>query len=257
MGPNEKKLVKVTIDLSERSSNEIDLKNREIQVSLSPIINGGPVFQNGWTLHGRVKRPFVLTPNIVEFDGCIRGQTQPSQIVFLTEDVPIATISCELDETLASAETLGVKNKSGKYEIRISPRKWLPVGPFSFPVNINATTKDGAVIPSVALFVKGKMKEEVEATPASLSLGARRLGETITETIILGSLGSHQFDILKTTVSSKSIEAKIQSSSGSDIRVHITWRISKAGENKETISFMVRSSDRTFEVLLRADAYGY
>jgi hypothetical protein len=258
LAPGECVVLNVTVDFTRKAQQDVDSISREVKVAISPSVSGGLVPQNGWTLHGRVKSPFAISPRVVDFgDDCIRGRSFSSRSVCLIANMPIATIEPEVDAELASVAILKVIDEPGKYEIQVSPNKWIQAGPFAFTVGLRATTAEGVSIPPIPIPVRGRSREEVAPTPDSLTFGARSLGETVKEIVTLHSLVHERFVVLSTEVSSKSIEVDaVEPDSDNQARFRVRWCIGQLGQQTESINFVVRSGERTFAVALQADAFG-
>jgi hypothetical protein len=256
----ETRKVKVTIDPSRKRGLVGDLASREFWVTLAPRVkSGGEVAHGGWTLHGVIRVPFVMTPGSLSFDdGCIRGWKTQMGRVCLSETLPLASVEAKVDPTLACVKVSELADRPGRYRLEVRPNEWLPRGKFAFDVHIKAITKDGRNLPPIALPVGGRMKEQVEATPDSLSFGARRIGDSAVETIVLQSLVNSRFEVLEADSSLKEIQlTELRREQDDRVSYRVAWRISRLGEQTSVATFMVQSGERRFPLSVRVDSYGY
>jgi hypothetical protein len=210
-------------------------------------------------VHGYVKSALALEPRQIDFDdNLIKSQPFYSRKVTITEHVPLSYLRPHLDEAVADIRMLKLKDKPGQYELEITPKASLPAGPFSFVVNLEGATKSGVIVARVPLPIRGRIKEEVEAIPSCMQLGARCCGETINETIILRSLVHKSFEVLQVNTSTKDIQLKALANTHPDeSRYALSWSLSKSGDQVERIDFILRyESGRTVSVSVAASAHG-
>jgi hypothetical protein len=253
--PGESRDVQLALDL--RSHQAEPMQERAFDVTIFPIIKGKPNYHLGWTIRGRVCSALRLLapPDFGEHSEC--AQPLPELKVPVETFDPSARLLVVSADDRFAARLTPTEGKPTSYELRISARVRLGQGPIKCDLVLILKDQADKPITTYKIAVSGHILGNVQATPRSLSFGAKRLGETMTETVVLDSAAHQAVELLDVAVGSKDIEVtRLQPCLDDNLRLRIVWRLSKVGAQTDTVTFTVRSDDRTFRILVPLDAYG-
>jgi hypothetical protein len=119
----------------------------------------------------------------------------PTKSVQLNSKDPLSSVEVACDKSFGTARVVGKGDSNRDWEIQITPSPTLPLGSFSYPVNIRVTDGANKPLPLVHLHVRGKVLPDVQAFPATLSLGQQPLGKKITAELSIKSARGESFRI--------------------------------------------------------------
>jgi hypothetical protein len=235
--------VRLTLDLRQpppQSSTET-VPVADFAIQILPHFEGELPTPTLWTLRGRVRRFFTLSPASVNFgDNLVRGQPFESATVTLTALTALQTLTATSDPPLATVEVSG---KGNQYALRITPRDSLPPGSWEARMLIQAFTHDGVTVRG-QVQIRGCVLSEIYFLPAAIAFGARPLRETAEETVVLLSRSGHPFDVtgLEGTPDGLTVE-HLATRSRHAQQFRVSQRISHSGDHASTIRFLVRGDD--------------
>lgn len=193
-----------------------------------------------WGLRGKVRTAVTLSPPALHFGEVIRGQPFTPQTVRVTPKTPIERLEVGCDRSLASVQ---VKRAAGKndFELEVLLQEKVPVGPMRFDVNIRAVTRKGERLPAVGLAVAGQVLPEVQATPPSVIFGARPVGHTVEETIVLHSADGRKFGVDRIEVESPDVVvSRVGQRPDTPRQFHLSQRIARTGHQASTVRFVLQ-----------------
>jgi hypothetical protein len=234
----------LTLDLTNTSQNDIDLHGQGFRVQVVPQLKGGLAAEAGWSLRGTVRRQFVVSPPFLDFqDSLHRGHPFQSRSLKVTCASNVTQLKAACEPSLATIDVKRIGANPDKFDISVFPRDTLPGGPFSFAVKINAVSPDGQAVPGT-IDVRGTLLEDVYPLPNSIALGARPLGHTCEETVILHSRSGNQFTVTGFESDPGDLHvAPLNNAPNAPPGFKVSQRISKLGAQESRVRLFVRTDD--------------
>lgn len=246
-------LVTLNLKLSPRQDSN------DFQVTIAPEIRDDPGVQPVWKIRGRARRLMKLTPvGISYYDNrLIQGQVFPSQTVIVTPAIVLDSLLAKYPAELATVEIARCQERHNDFQVNITPQKGLPLGPFLFDVLLEPVSKD-KFLPIVKLPVEGRVMGDVQALPDSLALGARGIGETLTETITLRSISGVPFEVTRIKPDFKDTTVEPITVAGvSDKAFRICQHITRSGKQMFSLRFFViKKNGECSTVLVNVSYHG-
>jgi hypothetical protein len=187
--------VRLTLDLRLRP-NQAESAEREFRLFVQPRINKGPVLQSGWTIRGKVRSSITFTPRVVDFgDRLIRGQSNKPIIVQAKCHTPLSRLIVTGGAPFVQINTTSIDTGCDSFQITVTPSNAIQEGLFNTDLIVQPIARERGALPKVILPVTGVvLPDVVQLIPTRLLLGARKIGDTVTETIIACSFGKKEFD---------------------------------------------------------------
>src|SRR5262249_38311417 len=99
----------------------------------------------------------------------------------------LTDLTARCDDPRVSVTVAPKTNAVNEYELVVTPTGRFPVGVLEATIFVTPKTADNDAIPSHPIALRGRIHPDVGASPSSLSLGARAIGETAEEQITVGS----------------------------------------------------------------------
>lgn len=211
---------------------------REFVLTVVPRLADGPS-PEGWVVRGWVCSAFSLAPRQMHFDQrLVRGRPFESATVRLTPHIPLKTVVASCDPALAVVEVTGPPDRC---LLKITPKESLPAGPFQFAVTVQAITTQGEQLPGIPLQVEGMVMDDLQVVPASVFFGARPVGENVSETVVLQSIGSKPLELKGIEPTSGDITVEpLTASAAVGKAFRVTQTVSAAGNQKGFVRFTVQ-----------------
>lgn len=230
--------VRATLNLTLGDSRD----NMNFEVKITPVLRDlygqhPPV----WIIRGQARRLMKLRPRTISFyaNQLVRGQAFPSHTAIATPNIELGSLKAKYPAELATVEVARCTEDNNSFQVNITPRKSLPVGPFRFDVLLEPVRKD-KLLPIVKLPIEGRVMGDVQAIPDSVILGARRVGETATETLTLRSEGGVPLVVRRFCADSTDTQIEPFTVKGvSDHVFRINQHITKLGKQVFSIRFSV------------------
>lgn len=194
----DQRTVKLTLDLSARRPDAARVSSWGFEEQITPVIDGGRLDQEGWTVRG-VVRPVLSLParRLFFAKPFIQGLDPPKEEILVSGHAPIRRLSCRCVPPLAAVDVTKVDDEKtgGLYKLVISPKGPIPPGVFGFEMSIAAKSPDGTAYPPVKLTVEGVASQDVQVLPPVLMQGARTQGDVVEETVTLHSVSAMPFQV--------------------------------------------------------------
>jgi hypothetical protein len=234
--------VKMTLDLQRKilGGNE---GVRDFSVHVVPIVDSGSPLGRGWVVKGRVRFAVSCEQFWVHFgESIVRGHPSPSQTVRVTAFQAVDRLTAMCDAAYASVTVTA--EDSTRFKLTVSPTNELPLGFVKFDIRIQATLKDGFVLPPVFLPVDGVVIDDIQATPSALKLGSMHLGEESEQIIVVHSLAGRRFEI--DAIDCDSVDTTIRpckNTLGSGRAFCIRQFASQKGDQTRVVRFRTRLSN--------------
>ena len=241
--------VHVKMNLRSGAVDMEDETSKKVTISLMPHFGNGYAKQVAWNLHGRVRRLLKITPRLMDFGtDLVHGNSYPTKIATATTTLPVQTLHAKCIPDMGRVEVNKSKACTDTFEIKITPHKSLPAGPFTFRVAIEPVSSFMS-LPTISFPVEGVILPEVQALPQFLCIGARPLGQTVTDTVILRSLCKEQAEVENIWISDDDLIVEpILDVRTRDMAFCFKQRISKRGEQSRIVAFSFRKRDHMVSV---------
>ena len=143
--------MRLLLDLSSGYGIQASSEVRPLSVQILPILSGGVLPEKAWTLRGRVKSAFYLTPRRLDIkDPIVRGGPPSAHVVRVHCHQALKSLGVSCDKSLATAQLRDPRSKSGQYDVIVIPRSTLSAGKHEFDVTLSAVLASGESLPPVA-----------------------------------------------------------------------------------------------------------
>jgi hypothetical protein len=183
LGPGESRVVQVKLDLTHRYPYQFGVELRELAVTIHPEFAGRGIAAEAWKVRGVVKSRVSVDGRELAFaDLCGQGEAV-TRAMKATAHVPLANLEANAPPDKAAVAVIPAPKRPGGYDIRVTPRPDLPLGPFQFDVALTAITPDGAKHRCVAFRVTGEMRSPVRIIPDTVLMGEHPVGATAESTV--------------------------------------------------------------------------
>ncbi|MDQ3331701.1 MAG: DUF1573 domain-containing protein [Planctomycetota bacterium] len=128
-----------------------------------------------------------------------------------------------------------------RWRLLATPPEGLPIGPFQFTVRLEPTSASSKPLPFRDILVKGTVRDDIAAWPATVNFGVLEVGETGQEYVVLSSHRNRSFEVVRieTPEGVTAKLAKEQLEDGSRTFV-VAQTAMKRGDQKGEIVFHVR-----------------
>jgi hypothetical protein len=228
----------------------------DFQAQVLPVVKEGFLAQWEWKLSGRVRRAVTIRPARVEFAGpLIRGTTWQAEKVTAKPLVAAKDLRVQCDERSVSVQ---VTRKGDDYELAVAPAAGLACGRLTSEVSVQVVPETGEEIPPRKFGVTGLVCENIQAVPASLLFGPRRVGAVLRESAVLHALRPEEFDVegIDTPSDDVAVEAS-QGGPSAGGRFVVRQKVTRQGPQEATVQFIVRRADGSrLRVPLAVSCYG-
>jgi hypothetical protein len=178
--------IDLTLDLTHRTYSERGQARRPFAVGIYPVLDPKAQPRLGWRLYGIINsRVTVDTPSIDFGEEVVCGQRPLARKVIATVHVADASLRAHVVPDLATVRLNALKESTSRFELIVAPLPTLPLGPFSFELQLDLITKLGDHLPGVIVPITGRMQPAVRALPARLVFGPQRVGHSVEATVTL------------------------------------------------------------------------
>lgn len=199
LSPRGKAEVSLRIDLSRVSGGcgvlvqGADADLRDFAIRILPLLGEGWPSQTPWILRGRVRRAFTLSKQLLHFDdSLVQGNPFKSRTLALIARAELKSVEAQCDPSQAAAEVSAMEDY---YLLTVTPNASLPPGPFDFELIVQATIQDGRRLTG-KVRVMGQVLADIYFLPDVVGLGARPMGETVEEIVVLQSRSGQPFEVV-------------------------------------------------------------
>jgi hypothetical protein len=255
-----RRTLQMRLDLTGRLAGQEGLAVRDYAVSFVPRTRDGHVLQ-GWILRGSVRSAVTLSPSSIHFgDRLVRGQSFLGERLRGTLHVPLKSIEEDHNPREARIKILTDANDQEHFDLDIQPDRDLPAGPFRILVKLHFTAADGEAIPPITVPVTGTVMQDVQAVPAIVQLGVKRVGTPLSETIILRSVSAKPFKVLglDKPMEGVNIEPLATNQSHASQSYRVTLLSPEPGHRSLSLRFLVEENAQPpFSVPLTITYYGW
>jgi hypothetical protein len=240
-----RQILELTIDLRPRNDEEAKHAVRDFRASLRAVIDERHAQKATWIVFGRVRSTLSVFPPITRFwDNLVVGQPFPDITIEVSARLPLSKLAVECDPKYAMISVAPAITGQTKYILSVHLNASLPAGPFNFEGRLLARTGPGELLPAIHLPFVGRVLEDVQSVPNFISFGARKLGAEVQEVVVLQSFSRAEIAVEKVEVSGQSLSVdRMENGLHGLPCFRIQQRVSKTGNNSETVVFSVGSAE--------------
>jgi hypothetical protein len=233
--------LRLTIDLSENVSGT-GSGSRPFRLRLSPNIDRSQKRPVEWTITGKVKTPVRLGQGWIDY-GWQAEYDQPRHLqpVEVETFVPLRGLDVSSTSPHFKAEARRRRAESRLFDLEVTRLKNLPPGPVNVAVVVVPELANGRRLPAKRLPLIGHILSDLQAAPPAIIFGARRVGETVEETISLQSLVGKGFKVIEArVVGDKSLSVQPHSSASflGGMTYRIQGSIGNVGDGAAAVIFV-------------------
>lgn len=227
--------VKLTLDLSRFCTFQEGQRVREFVARVAPVIKYDVPGQRGWEIRGRVRASLLVDPIFIDFgDNVVHGQPAVSRVVKIGAPAPLAKIVPRFDSARVSA-TLNMLDTGCSYQLEVTPNPSLSQGEFEADIFFEMVTVRGEILPRKRLPIKGVVKDDIQAFPSTILLGAVREGDSVHEMVTLHSASQSPVHVKAVSTSSEATVVAVDGDTSPQCKQYkvtqlIVGRDSHAGE---------------------------
>ncbi|WP_339910973.1 DUF1573 domain-containing protein [Symmachiella dynata] len=138
-----------------------------------------------WYVTGNLRHPFDNVPRVWDIGSVTCDSSeQPTAILPVACASGVSLTGIHFDQEWGHATV--AKSPSNKTSLLFYLRNRSP-GPFEFPLQLRAETRDGVELPPVSVQVTGRVVGDVEVYPSEVALGLLRPGQNSENTVFIRS----------------------------------------------------------------------
>lgn len=245
LGPNERKEVRVTIDLLTLPLRRDGSHRRPFAVDVRPCIEGeaGCKQAGQWTIRGHVLRHVVLSPWRVEFGRhAVTRQPIPTIGVQMTVDPLVHGFEVRTSSPLFEVKSTPAPGQAHKHHLAVVPTKRLGLGSYLFTVSVEPRGAGGKALPSSSLEVSGSIVQDVQPTVPEVLFGHAPIRTVQEEVLQFVSASGAPFAILAIDCDGDGLTAERQAPNDSMSSVVVRWTVTEEGERSGSVKCLIRDS---------------
>jgi hypothetical protein len=250
LDPGSQKDIEVRIDLTHRQPYQLGLERWPVGVEIRPVFENSFASSAGWKMAGVVRSRISLdAPKLAFGDQCNRAGSIVTRKIHAKAHIPLQRLEAVAPPEFATARVEPVSGSPSEYQILVSPRTDLPIGPFQFEVRIRAVEPDGSVRACASIDVSGEMQPTTRIFPKVILLGDRQLGETA-EAEINVRLAAKDWKIDRIETDSEDISVSNgQTDEKGEVRLGVIQKIRRLGDVVSHCRIVIRKPDGNTEVV--------
>jgi hypothetical protein len=242
LAPGETQELVLTINLSQDHWGDGE-SQRPFEVALKARVSGWLNEQSVWLVHGRVQRnPIHVSPAVLDFGtDLIVGAPFPSRelTVFLPQGDGLSNIEAECVPPEAGNARLRETGRPGEFRVDVTPAPVLPRGRFIFSVMISAEGGGKSAAPVKEVVAVGTVQGDIGAEPARIQFGARVVGASAADQVVLFSRQGRPLTV-RVAQQSAGVSATLLPDAESQLQVFkILQQFVSVGEHSDTVQFDV------------------
>ncbi len=199
---------------------------------------------DGWTFRAFVHRVLDFDPAQLNFGSLQEGEAVPPRTLLVKAVRPVAALEAKSLSDAVPVEVVKSDQPPNAFAVKVAPSSTLPPGPFRHELVLVPKNPSPERLPTYRLTVQGLVIPEYQAVPPALHLGARSVGDTMAETLVLVSAHKRPFEVIDVEASSSDTVVE------PDPKVHphgaqfrVSQRIGETGPRTSNIKFSVRKAD--------------
>lgn len=195
--PGETRSLCVVLDFTQPPPDRTVDMVRSFSARIIPMVAAESVASRGWELHGRIKLPFLLSAEPVDFgDRLTSGEQHPVEEVAVSVHPSIQITSASCEPEVAAVWLAPVDSTTQRsFRLYIQPNSNVEAGLHRAIVSLIGQPLDGTSRLAKQVHVLLPVHQEVDCVPPSLHFGVLRIGERATQTVTLRSRTGRPFSV--------------------------------------------------------------
>jgi hypothetical protein len=240
--PNETVELALLFDLRSETQELV----RDFSAKIVPQFPTGMVYQDGWTISGRVRRALTLSQKTLNFgDSLVRGQKQGAKAIQAKAAVSLKELRAQYPEEVVSVTIAASRENQTEFDVVVAPNASLPPGSFQIEVTLTPVPENGDALPAVKFPVAGQVSDYARLVPARLLLGTRLVGDVAEETVIVESMSGEPLQLVKIEGTSPGTElTAAPSEAAGALTLRLRQVIVKEGPASEMVHVLVQANGR-------------
>lgn len=239
----ESREAKFTLDLTAKPRPDETEKQavREFGVYIAPEIQPTPSMPPRFIMRGRVKNSVYLDKSVLDMGHHSElAQPVPSKKLGLLAAGVVKDVTAQSASESFTVQVERVDSVPGRFELTVKAPNTLSRGFHCFEVHVIPCIGNGQKLPPKKLAVELRIQRDIQVSPPSVAFGARRLGETVEETLILGSLTGQRFEVVSGRTDGESLSVEPVNLAHTESIYRVLQRIEKTSGQKGQVIFRVR-----------------
>jgi hypothetical protein len=247
LAPQETREVHIDINLA-LGPPAADKKHvQPFEAMIVPILKGNIARPSGWTVKGRVKKVFTVSPPALAIS-YTPGNDHTTATISVEQYVPLAELRAKVEEKRDHPSPFLVEVEKAKAGHAVKLTLQGPVSPdaLRFQLDLLPIDKSGIPLPGAKVPIEINVIYPVYPVPDVIALGDRKIGAQVTEKFFLHSRTDQPY-----------IFKGVKDKSGGDIIIRplpkagefeLTVRVTKSGDQRERILLQLALGKTSWEV---------
>lgn len=189
--------IQVTMDLTLPSLGEESIRQRDVAVSVMPVLEDGRKV-DVWIVRAAVRSPLVLRPPNVRFDidELIRNSDDHcNRLVDIEWDPEVVSITPVWARRLADVKIVSRSEDHRSAKLSIEPSTTQPLGSMEFGVRLRVKLKTGEEFETTPCRVSGVVSDEIEFLPSEVRFQPAAIGNVLEQSVVVRSRRGKPFAI--------------------------------------------------------------
>ncbi|MFO0896793.1 MAG: DUF1573 domain-containing protein [Pirellulales bacterium] len=244
--------LRVHLDLSPKSSQDLAKATRDVAHELKFELAGENSPGPSWVLQGRVINPYEVSPGFAQFaEQLVEGRAFEACELTVKGRAKLHSLEARCDARWAAVQAL--PQSDGSYRLRIQPNSALPVGEHQFEVDLVGSDASGQLLAEQPVPVLAHVVSDVMAFPRALSYGLVALEEDAEGEIVFSSRSGLALELVDVQVPAGLEVGHLRAESRvGALAVRLAARPSKAGLQSGLVTFVLQdAAGKRHEVSLR------
>jgi hypothetical protein len=255
--PSQEATLDLRLDLTQKYNVDAARTDHLFQVRIVPQVQGQVRFPvRPWTIKARVKKILTGVPQKLSLAGpLVRGQRGPLTRLMIESTVPLTELRVSCDNSLV--EVAIIKNEANNYVLLLQPTTTVASPSLSASIAL-VPVHNGELLPALTFSAMGVVRDDIQAQPQHIWLGARTMGEAVEEHVLIHSL-SHRCFSLMSQPTSNAVGAVVEEVDRKDgtRSVRLKCKINHRGNTTITIPLSVKQDDdSTLPLVLTVSYFG-
>jgi hypothetical protein len=254
LGPGQVQEIQLKIDLLKANPEEIGLPFRPFEVEVIPRTASGVLPPR--LVKGTVKSGWKLVTTTLFFDEWLAGSKPKSMSSEIRPNFELTEIVATPQVGICSAEVH--KTRSG-FVVDVVPETDIKPGDYTLPIELLGREKGGEVVGGPPVIVKFRVIGTIEAWPADIVLGARKLGSEAVDTVTLRSRAGVTFDLLHVESEGNNLDVTEEPTAigNSEHILRIVQKVQEPGNQSTVVRCIVKlQGAQESEVLFKVSYIG-
>jgi Protein of unknown function (DUF1573) len=244
--PGQTREVRLTVDLTpERNTKQAESQQWAFEVGIGPKLRDeeAPKVPDWWIVRGTVQRLLRLSVPVVDMGRqSERSQPLPLRHLLVSSAVPLKGLTATTPLSFVPVISALEPERHDQFQLTINSPPGLPIGPVKEEIRLTARLETGEEVTKIVP-VTGRIVADCQPDPPAAVLGARLVGETAQESVMLYSLTKQPFEVIDYTVAGKGLSLlALPEGPGEGPAFRVQQEIVEAGEQTGKVFFKLRTA---------------